>query len=252
METMVILAAIAAFFWGILGLIKPRWFGLPSRWAAACLTGFSFVLVGMSAEFYPKPGASPGEGMTLGMFFAWGTFSLSVIGVRAAICAQKLIRSGSAATERTGFVEKIAVRWAEAGLRQRRGASTQSTKMSVVSGGHGFRRISHNQQPRDTGADHDPSPAEERNSDNLKSSRQQRWDRNRVGKSSPVKKFGTPIRGPISVPTNLMYVNHYGEVSYHKLHSWYEYEGHVSGWCTESQQQKNLSKRYIEEWFDRP
>lgn len=72
-----------------------------------------------------------------------------------------------------------------------------------------------------------------------------------VGKSPPAPpgRYGEPIQGPVIEPLAFQYRYRDGTVGFHSLRDWYEYEKHVSGWCTEYDESRVFAKRQVAEWF---
>jgi len=70
-----------------------------------------------------------------------------------------------------------------------------------------------------------------------------------IGRSVSQKRYGEPLQGPVNQPLSLDYCDRFGEVTMHSLRDWYEYEKHVSGWCTECDALKVFTKRQVVEWF---
>ena len=72
-----------------------------------------------------------------------------------------------------------------------------------------------------------------------------------VGRSvpAPVKRYGSVLQGPVMEPLCFEYRYRDGSHGLHSLRDWYEYEKHISGWCTEYDESRTFAKKQVVEWF---
>ncbi len=119
MEVILALVWLALFVWGVIGLFKPWFVGLPSRWVALSLGTFSFAPVALATEFFPVEGEKATPGATLGFLMMWGFIAVLVIFLRIGFRAYVLTKDDNPRLRTNSFVERRAMRWATAAKRQR-------------------------------------------------------------------------------------------------------------------------------------
>jgi hypothetical protein len=118
MSMVLTFAALASFFVGLIGLVRPTWVGLPSRWAAAALLGFSIIPSVADGEFYPKPEVSQASGSTLVVGLLWMCCVVLIAVIRIARRAQKL-SNGKPVRPLGGVVGGLALKWANRSATKR-------------------------------------------------------------------------------------------------------------------------------------
>lgn len=84
------IACLASFFGGIIGLIRPCWIKLSTRWQAGALLLFSLVPIAAAAEFYPTNDKADGSGATVTMLVFW---AVVVFGIWPIIVYNRRLRA---------------------------------------------------------------------------------------------------------------------------------------------------------------
>lgn len=279
----VALAAIGVFFWGLFGLILPRKAGFQDRYRAFAASLFSLVLLGIGVDYFPDPKAPPAEGPllpgTLMLWVAWVGFIWfrpiyrrkaeawriqlkerdtqlreSIDRNQADIPERMKPEAGILATPEKSPVSELRFEYADTrGRISKRSVINWTEEGNYIEGWcidqraeRTFRK-DHILQWLDGTEKLLRSPSSRRKQ--YKMVERPGGKVLRVGNSKVYNRYGPPIQGPVSERISLEYQNRYGEISYHTLHDWYEYDRHVSGWCTESRSDRQFSKKLVVEWF---
>jgi len=130
LEFILQLAAVAAFFGGVVGLIRPHWVRLPSRWAAAALFWFSGVPIGAKAQFYPEPDKAADETALISSILMWALTCAFIIFIRIGVAAQRYVTAPP--SQAAGFVDELAIRWANFARKFR--SNRARSPVSMVTG----------------------------------------------------------------------------------------------------------------------
>ena len=140
LKVILTLAGLGCFFGGIIGLIRPSWIKLSSRWQAAALWLFSGVLATAGGEFYPTKDAHQEDGATVFMFISIALICGFVIFLRVAFRAAAL-SNGAVPNECSGgHVERLAQKWAKSMPKYRNIAAVKAVSKQFTASENEERR----------------------------------------------------------------------------------------------------------------